>query len=82
MSPDKGLMTNSSKTVVSGSWYAVKIKVATVFGSEKREGGRSVPAQESVSVAPGNTALTLIPSDFNSCLNTFVKPNCANLEMQ
>ena len=50
-------------------------------GSTNRSAGRVVPAHESVSVAPGSTAVTRIPDGISSSLNSLVRLKSAALLM-
>ena len=82
MSPSCGRINISSMTVDALMIEAENIVLATSSAGINLESGKLTPSQAGVKVAPGRTAVTLIPCVFNSSLNTLVNPNKANLLMQ
>ncbi len=71
----------SSMTAVSPISQALQMALATSCGWMRRLGGNVTPAQESVRVAPGRTAVTLMPWSCNSNRRDLVKPSRANFVM-
>src|SRR4051812_27489134 len=74
-SPNCGLRTISSTTALEESWLLANTIFATSSASIMRWGSIPEPSQLALLVAPGKTAVTLIPYGFNSSLKCFVKPS-------
>src|SRR6202043_74575 len=78
-SPKWGLNTMSSTVACGDNWDAAYTICATSPASMIRCGSTPLPAQESVKVAPGYTAVTFIPYGFISSRRFFENPARANL---